>query len=66
MNTTTTLSLVAILASCFSASMAIGSAQAAMRHHQAATALCCPAGHYEGLFLSGTRGARETVTSSAR
>jgi hypothetical protein len=33
MNTKTKLSLVAILASCFC--MAIGSAQAAARHHQA-------------------------------
>jgi hypothetical protein len=48
MNTKTKLSLVAILASCLVASVAIGSAQAGMRHHQAARlvplsqALCGP------------------------
>ena len=50
MNTTTTLSLVAILASCFSASMAIGSAQAAMRHHQAATACAAQPGTVRAFF----------------
>jgi hypothetical protein len=50
MNTTTKLSLVATLASCFLASMAIGSAQAAKHHHQAATACSAQPGTVRALF----------------
>jgi len=48
MNTKTKLSLVAILASCFC--MAIGSAQAAARHHQAAMACAAQPGTMRALF----------------
>jgi hypothetical protein len=50
MNTKTKLTLVAILASCFLASMAIDSAQAAMRHHQAASACAAQPGTMRALF----------------
>jgi hypothetical protein len=50
MNTTTKLSLVTVLASCLLATMAIGSAQAAMRHHQAASACAAQPGTLRAFF----------------
>jgi hypothetical protein len=50
MNTTTKLSLVMILASCLLATMAIGSAQAAMRHHQTAAACAAQPGTMRAFF----------------
>ena len=49
-NSTTKLSLVTILASCLLATMAIGSAQAAMRHHQAASACAAQPGTLRAFF----------------
>jgi hypothetical protein len=50
MNTTTKVSLVTILASCLLATMAIGSAHAAMRHHQAASACAAQPGTLRAFF----------------
>jgi hypothetical protein len=50
MNTTTKVSLVTILASCLLATMAIGPAQAAMRHHQAASACAAQPGTLRAFF----------------